>query len=309
MEDLSISKILVSSPHKGLHDLPPEIRDQIYGYCSPSVAVLSHINGKVAVLERVGTAAWYTVKSLNILQLDRKTRAEAAAFLYEKCTFAINLRWQLQTSFEAIFGRQARFMRAGTECRVEVSLPEIRHWLIDLKWDSQQYGNSQPRDFRRLLKYIVEEMQKNEGTKSITINHPCECSLNFGGFNILDQDMYNKVVVRSTTKIEGHRAVFDMLEPLARLQISKAVTFVPTVLAKTRFPPYCEYLCKKEFCHQLTNGLKEIMIRTGSPYKDRELWPVRASLGIGNGGSPLEYRSEKSRELQMENRARLCGHF
>ncbi|KAL9024216.1 MAG: hypothetical protein Q9196_006677 [Gyalolechia fulgens] len=220
---------------KGLHDLPLEIRNQIYGYCSPSVAVLSFLNGEIAILERVGTDVWYTVRSLPILHLDTKTRAEATAYIYHQCTFAAILRPGL-LGLDVFLGKLARISR--WEWLNPKPMPHIRNWLIDLKWDTQQIGNGQPRDFKKLLQNVVNVIYNSENTVTVTVKYPCNCCFLWGGFMVLDTDVYGNPVTRMSTETEGHKAVFDMLEPLARLPVWKKVDFIPTVFVKTRFPPY-----------------------------------------------------------------------
>lgn len=265
----------LSTPRKGFHDLPAEIRNQIYENCSPPVAVLACIRGNLVILERMETAAWYNVKPLNILQLNRRTRAEATGFLFDKCTFAIMLQWQLQTPFEAIFARYSdRIRSSGPQYGGDVLLPHIRNWLIDLRWDLRLHGNSQPRDFKRLLESIVKVLYKNESANSITIKHPCACSTN--RFRLLYPDQYwwnyNSAVFRSV-QAEGCRTVFDMLEPLTRLHISRTVAFVPMTFRInnsraenaskpwTGSPHYIEKLCGKDLCHRLTDRIKDTMVR------------------------------------------------
>lgn len=223
-------------PRKGFHDLPPEIRNQIYKYCSPPVAVLSLINGEIAILERVGTDVWYTVRSLPILHLDRKMRAEAITFLHSQCTFAATLR-PGQLRFDAFFGQLARRSLSMEPLNFK-PMPHIRNWLIDLKWNTQQFGNCQPRDFKKLLHSIVDVLYKNDITVTVTVKFPCNCCFLWGGFMVLDTDVYGNPVTCMPSRAEGHRAVFDMLEPLAKLRVLKRVNFVPTVFVKTRFPPF-----------------------------------------------------------------------
>ncbi|KAL8708637.1 MAG: hypothetical protein Q9225_007569 [Loekoesia sp. 1 TL-2023] len=253
-----MDKTSKKEPCKGFHDLPPEIRNQIYKYCSPSVAVLSLVNGEIAILERVGTDVWYTVKGLPILHLDRKIRAEATAFLHDQCTFAATLR-PGQVRFDAFFGQLARRSLSMEPLNLK-PMPHIRNWLIDLKWNTQQYGNCQPRDFKKLLDSIVNVLYKNDSTVTVKVKFPCNCCFLWGGFMVLDTDVYGNPVTRMPSRTEVHRAVFNMLEPLGKLRVLKRVDFVPTVFVKTRFPPFFEYSCDKDECHRLTEALGEIMV-------------------------------------------------
>ncbi|KAL8996575.1 MAG: hypothetical protein Q9188_006536 [Gyalolechia gomerana] len=262
---------------KGFHDLPSEIRNQIYAYSSPSVAVLSFINGEIAILERVGTEVWYTIRSLPILHLDTKTRAEATAFLHDQCTFAAVLRPGL-LGFEVFFGKLAR--QSTREWLNPQPMPHIRNWLIDLKWDTQQVGNGQPCDFKKMLESIVNVLYNNESTVTVTVKYPCNCCFLWGGFMVLDTDVYGNPVTRMTTGTEGHKAVFDMLEPLAKLPVSKKVDFVPTVFVKTRFPPYYEYSCEKDQCHQVSEAIGEIMMAKGNGIDDPPVWFRRSGRTV-----------------------------
>ncbi|KAL8833848.1 MAG: hypothetical protein Q9170_004070 [Blastenia crenularia] len=231
-------------PRKGFRDLPGEIRNQIYGLCSPKLAVLSLINRDLAVLERVGTDVWYTVKSLPILHLDRRTRAEATAYLQEHCTFAVTLR-PAEIRYNAFFGVLPRRPLSMEPPKFK-PLPSIRNWLIDLAWDSQRFGNYQPSEFKKVLRDVVKEICHLGGTVSVTVNSD----------------------TRMPTREEGNKAVFDMLEPLADFRVPE-VKFIPTVSVKTRFPPYHEYSCDKVECHRLTDAFKEVMMpgkATKGPY-------------------------------------------
>ncbi|KAL8761980.1 MAG: hypothetical protein Q9194_007625 [Teloschistes cf. exilis] len=85
---------------RSFNDLPAEIRNMIYNFAKPDVAVLCLVDGQVAIRGREGLNVWkYATKSLTLLQLDRRSRAEATALLYEKCTFAISLRHNQSIGF------------------------------------------------------------------------------------------------------------------------------------------------------------------------------------------------------------------
>ena len=275
-------------PRKGFHDLPPEIHNQIYRYCSPSVAALTLIDGEISILERVGTDVWYTVKSLPILHLDRNTRAEATAFLYNRCTFAVTIRLR-QLRYDAFYGQLARWSLSLEPLRIK-PIPYIRNWLIDLQWDTQQYGDGQPFELEKALYDIVKILRCNRSPVNITIMYPCNCCFLWGGFMVLDTDALGHECTRMPTDTEGHRAVFKMLEPLVDLYVVNKVDLVPTVFVKTRFPPYLQYLCEKDECHRLTRPLGEIMTAKG-----RDLYGSRE--GFGHHGKTVDSLSSVRAEL------------
>ncbi|KAL9576813.1 MAG: hypothetical protein Q9203_007665 [Teloschistes exilis] len=136
---------------RSFNDLPAEIRNMIYNFAKPDVAVLCLVDGQVAIRGREGLNVWkYATKSLTLLQLDRRSRAEATALLYEKCTFAISLRHNQSIGFPLL--GNCILEAVSDQYQVLSSLHGVRNWVIELKWDTGAMGMPQSIAFSHLLK-------------------------------------------------------------------------------------------------------------------------------------------------------------
>ncbi|KAL9596262.1 MAG: hypothetical protein Q9219_005923 [cf. Caloplaca sp. 3 TL-2023] len=231
----------------GFHDLPPEIRLQIYEYCSPSIAVLSTINRQTSIRELDMAHAWrdtngVPTKALRILQLDRKIQAEATTFLYGYCTFTTNP----DPYHDGIFGRTPD---------PEQTIPPIHKWVIDLRWDLW-------RD-RPLIKWedrfsaLFGVLCSRESTTTISLKYPCDCAL-------IDRSPTVPVHTTPSSRIQidtkYHRALFEMLGRLAELRRHKKVEFDPTDFCWIGDPLLKEPSRHSNECQKLVDIMKDIVM-------------------------------------------------
>ncbi|KAL8722600.1 MAG: hypothetical protein Q9181_007449 [Wetmoreana brouardii] len=280
-------------PAKGFHDLPLELRDEIYRYCSPEIALLTLLGGKsvkverdgiihtdtsseAVIQERLGDGPWYSAKGLPILHLDRKIRAEALALMYKECTFAIVLSAEKGLS-EGFFGNKVAQDYFLGKCQrpywKHFLLPEpvflIRNWLIVLSWHTSYLGNSQPTQLRQQMQRAVDVLCQSTHIDTATIECPCHCSFFWGGFEALDVSGggFPTTYCRRAFESESTREIAAMLDSLPRLnQVAKAIVLASKVFMQTEYPPFQQYACVEDYCHAQRKQIMDLM-ENGKSFK------------------------------------------
>ncbi|KAL8627784.1 hypothetical protein Q9189_006502 [Teloschistes chrysophthalmus] len=239
----------------GFNNLPAEIRNMIYDFAKPDVAVLSLIGARPVIRERQGVNVWkYSTKSLTLLQLDRRSRTEATALLYEKCTFAISLRHDQSLGF-ALLGNP--IVESIQERGPILAVHKIRNWTIELKWDIGAMGESQTLAFRGLLMRVADLLAHNRRTDSLELHCCCLCSIQEFG--------RGPRKLRKLIRARAEEVLDFVLEPLKHLPAIKNAVFVPikSVGRQDWHTGHCEERCQNETCHAdlgvITERLKRFL--------------------------------------------------
>ncbi|KAL8634875.1 MAG: hypothetical protein Q9228_007574 [Teloschistes exilis] len=233
---------------RSFNDLPAEIRNMIYNFAKPDVAVLCLVDGQVAIRGREGLNVWkYATKSLTLLQLDRRSRAEATALLYEKCTFAISLRHNQSIGFPLL--GNCILEAVSDQYQVLNSLHGVRNWVIELKWDTGAMGMPQSIAFSHLLKRVVDLLSHSRRLDSVRFHFGCLCSIQecgYGGLGITGSPPVQQKLNRSQAKM----IMVYLLKPLIDLPVIKDAVFVPIKSVGLQDPHtgHCEGLCREETC-------------------------------------------------------------
>ncbi|KAL8685959.1 MAG: hypothetical protein Q9218_007441 [Villophora microphyllina] len=224
------------------------------------------------IQERYGDNSRYRVKDLPILQLDRKTCAEALDIMYRECTFAITLSlWNIPTLPGTLFQTRvaqkhfllASWLRGQEPLQVPQPLLKARNWLITLHWSTRGcLGNAQPKDIREEVMCIADMLKENKEIDTITLKYPCQCSFRHGGYDVFVEGcrwLGEGPGYRGAREIESRREIAGMLSPLTGLQVAKKATLIPTVFAQTAILPFKVYPYEEEYCRSLTEPIERVI--------------------------------------------------
>ncbi|KAL8632373.1 hypothetical protein Q9189_001850 [Teloschistes chrysophthalmus] len=237
----------------GFNDLPREIRDMIYLFAKPDIAILSLIGARPVIREREGVNVWkYTTKSLTLLQLDRRSRAEATALLYEKCTFAMSLRHDQSLGF-TLLGNP--IVESIPQRGPILAVHEIRNWVIELKRDVGAMGESQAFAFRSLLGRVADLLAQNRRTDSLKIHCFCLCSI--------QEFARGPRVPRKLSLRRAEKILKYTLEPFGRFPVIKGAIFIliKSIGRKDWHTGHCEKQCRDRTCH---SDLKRFLLERGN---------------------------------------------
>ncbi|KAL9581541.1 MAG: hypothetical protein Q9212_003841 [Teloschistes hypoglaucus] len=222
------------------NDMPLEIRRMIYFFAKPDVAVLSEIAGRAAIRECEGLNVWqYKMKGLPLLQLDRRTRAEATTLLYEKCTFALSLRYDPMRE-EFVPARPHPDDPSSTLSM----MPGIQNWVIELKWNTVGWGEWQAIDLCSRLTGVSNLLSKCRRIDSLEVHFGCLCSMEEHTRFLMGRWARNRKLDRSQASV-----VIDyVLEPLKSFPVIKNAAFVPIkwVGREDRRAAHREEICREE---------------------------------------------------------------
>ncbi|KAL8627858.1 hypothetical protein Q9189_006453 [Teloschistes chrysophthalmus] len=194
-------------PAKGFLDLPGEIRNHIYRFSSPEIAVVTtwgekhtvkhelwrYLTTKTAITpviqERGGDITRRTAQPLPILHLNRTIRAEALAIMYKETTFATNILPRdcpSKPSGAITRNKEAHdhfFLPSehrSPDHNSEIPAPFLvtRNWLLTLHWGSNHPDrSSQALDIQKVVLCIVEMLKQNKDLENVKIEYPCWCSM------------------------------------------------------------------------------------------------------------------------------------
>ncbi|KAL9576888.1 MAG: hypothetical protein Q9212_006740 [Teloschistes hypoglaucus] len=228
-------------PAKGFLDLPGEIRDQIYHYCFPEVAVVTtwgkkhtvqhelykYLTSKSTITpiiqERRGDITKRSARPLRILHLNRTIRAEALAIMYKETTFATTILTSGCPSKPS--GAMTRnkeeynhfflsFEQRSPDKSSEIPEPFLlaRNWLLTWHWVSDcQNRSNQALEIQEVALCIVGILKQNEDLEKVTIEYPCQCSI--------------KTPARSegpwTWLLEVMNNILAMMGPIATLRVKE----------------------------------------------------------------------------------------
>ncbi|KAL8705512.1 MAG: hypothetical protein Q9201_001387 [Fulgogasparrea decipioides] len=267
-------------PSKGFHDLPAEIRNEVYGYCIPDIAILGLVGGstitnecdrfvrgaaKLIIQQRTGNDLLNPFEGVPILQLDRKVRAEAAALMYEQSTFAIALPvigiaggfFRDEAASSYYVQPQKRPCFENTLFLEPFSL--ARNWLLDLKWNDAQKG---PIRFSQLgidLQCIVDLLCQNPRIDTIIVQYSCPCTFVLWEDDyVLDETSISRSYYKYSRRGKATLQTLKLLDSLKKLRVAKAARFDPIVSQMKPFPFFVDAPCEEIMC-QLTEEIKVIM--------------------------------------------------
>ena len=168
---------------KGFYSLPLEIRNQIYGYLSPSLAVLSTTLGKITIKEcrRSKHEYNYQTKSLRILNLSNRIREEASLSLYQTSTFAI--RPYLLLPHLRVSGTDVGSTRKRRYSSLD-AIHRIRKWFVDLEKGVLKGSISPSKEYLQVVHEVAATLKGSPKIDLITVQFCCPCRLSETGYQV-----------------------------------------------------------------------------------------------------------------------------
>ncbi|KAI4200976.1 MAG: hypothetical protein LQ350_003545 [Teloschistes chrysophthalmus] len=242
-------------PAKGFLDLPGEIRNHIYRFSSPEIAVVTtwgekhtvkhelwrYLTTKTAITpviqERGGDITRRTAQPLPILHLNRTIRAEALAIMYKETTFATNILPRdcpSKPSGAITRNKEAHdhfFLPSehrSPDHNSEIPAPFLvtRNWLLTLHWGSNHPDrSSQALDIQKVVLCIVEMLKQNKDLENVKIEYPCWCSMKPPA----------RLTPRDKWLREAMDNIFTMVGPMAALRVKEKAVYQPLVFKVATF--------------------------------------------------------------------------